>query len=78
MDSVGDFPGGSVVRALCFHYRGHRFNPWLGNFAAQPKGGKKKIGSIYVVWKHNFLWNTMISFPLFPFRDRFSVLVLDL
>ena len=43
MDSVGDFPGGSVVRALCFHYRGHRFNPWLGNFAAQPKGGKKRL-----------------------------------
>ena len=26
-----DFPGGPVVRALCFHCRGHRFDPWLGN-----------------------------------------------
>ena len=28
---AGEFPGGSVVRALCFHYRGHRFNPWFRN-----------------------------------------------
>ena len=25
-----DFPGSPVVRTLCFHCRGHRFNPWLG------------------------------------------------
>ena len=25
-----DFPGSPVVKALCFHYRGHRFDPWLG------------------------------------------------
>ena len=28
---AGEFPGGSVVRVLCFHYRGHRFNPWFRN-----------------------------------------------
>ena len=26
-----DFPGGPVVKTLRFHFRGHRFNPWLGN-----------------------------------------------
>lgn len=22
------FPGGPVVQTLCFHFRGHRFDPW--------------------------------------------------
>ena len=26
-----DFPGCPVVRALSFHCRGHRFDPWFGN-----------------------------------------------
>ena len=52
--------------------------PGWGTLPHSEKGGKKKIGSIYIVWKHNFLWDTMISFPPFPFYDRFSVLVLDL
>ena len=26
-----DFPGGPVVRTLCFHCQGPRFNPWSGN-----------------------------------------------
>ena len=26
-----DFPGGPVVKTPCFHYRGHGFDPWLGN-----------------------------------------------
>ena len=26
-----EFPGGPVVRTPRFHYRGPRFNPWLGN-----------------------------------------------
>ena len=26
-----DVPGGSVVKTLNFHFRGHRFNPWSGN-----------------------------------------------
>ena len=25
---VGGFPGGSVVKALCFQYRRHMFNAW--------------------------------------------------
>ena len=28
---VGDFAGSLVVRTLCFHCRGHQFDPWLGN-----------------------------------------------
>ena len=26
-----EFPGGPVVRTLCFHCRGYGFHPWLGN-----------------------------------------------
>ena len=26
-----EFPGGPVVRTLCFHCRGCGFNPWSGN-----------------------------------------------
>ena len=26
-----NFPGGPVVKNPCFRWRGHRFNPWLGN-----------------------------------------------
>ena len=26
-----DFPGGPVIRAPCFHCRGHGFDPWSGN-----------------------------------------------
>ena len=40
------FPGGPVVRALCFHCRGHGFDPWSGNqdstsHMARPKKKKK-------------------------------------
>ena len=27
----GEFPGIPVVRTLCFHCSGPRFNPWSGN-----------------------------------------------
>jgi len=27
----GPVPGSPVVRTLCFHGRGHQFNPWSGN-----------------------------------------------
>ena len=44
-----DFPGSSVVMTLPFHFRGHEFNPWSGNwdptgYAVQPKikNGKKQ------------------------------------
>ena len=29
--SCQDFSGGPVVKTLCFHCRGHGFDPWLGN-----------------------------------------------
>ena len=29
---VGTFPGGPVVKTLCFHRRGHRSNPWFRNY----------------------------------------------
>ena len=29
--TFGDFPGGPVVKTLCFQCRGGRFNPWSGN-----------------------------------------------
>ena len=28
---VGDIPGGPAIKTLCFHCRGHGFDPWLGN-----------------------------------------------
>ena len=29
--NLGVFPGGPVVKTLCFHCRGHRFSLWLGH-----------------------------------------------
>ena len=29
--SVGDLPGGPVVKTLSFHCKGHAFDPWSGN-----------------------------------------------
>ena len=26
-----EFPGGPVIRDLCFHCKGHGFNSWLGD-----------------------------------------------
>ena len=42
-----DFPGGPVVKAPCFHYGRHGFNPWWGNkdstcCAVQPKKTSEK------------------------------------
>ena len=31
IDAFRDFPGDSMVRTLCFHCRGHRFDPRSGN-----------------------------------------------
>ena len=28
---IWGFPGGPVVKILCFQCRGHGFDPWLGN-----------------------------------------------
>ena len=30
-DRNQDFPGGPVVKTLCFHCRGHGYKPWSGN-----------------------------------------------
>ena len=43
----GEFPGGTLVKILCFHYRGHRFDPWSENQdptcpALQPNEREKK------------------------------------
>ena len=37
-----DFPGGPVVKTLCFHCRGHGFDPWSGKFH-MPCGATKKL-----------------------------------
>ena len=29
---LGDFSGGPVVKTLCFHFRGHGFDPRSGNY----------------------------------------------
>ena len=31
-DRIVHFPGGPVVKTLHFHCRGHRFDPWSGNY----------------------------------------------
>ena len=42
--SEWDFPGGPVVRTLCFHCRGPRFDPWVGAkiLPATQHGQKRK------------------------------------
>ena len=60
-----DFPGSPVVKTSWFHYRGHRFNPWSGNWdpaycTVQPRLKKKKKVSeselfIDVSWSDAFL-----------------------
>ena len=42
----GDFPGDPVVRTLCFHCWGHRFNPWLGLMPCGTAQKKKKKGKM--------------------------------
>ena len=47
IDGNRDFPGGPVVKSLCFQCRGHRFDLWLGNkdptcHAARPKNKQTK------------------------------------
>ena len=43
----GDFPGGPVVGTLCFHCRGHGFDPWLGNWILHAKQRGQKY--IYII-----------------------------
>lgn len=39
---VREFPSGPVVRTPDFYCRGHKFNPWLGNWTAQAMWPIKK------------------------------------
>ena len=39
-----DFPGGPVVKTLCFHCGGHHF-PWLGNQILQGATKKQNNGT---------------------------------
>ena len=39
----GQFPGGSVVTTLCFHYQGPGFSPWSRGVQQIKKGGNKVI-----------------------------------
>ena len=44
-----DFPGGPVVKTLRFHCRGHRFDPWLGNYdptCHEARSEKKSAGGV--------------------------------
>jgi len=38
----GDFPAHPVVKTLCFHCRGHGFEPWWGTRSHMPSTPKKK------------------------------------
>ena len=31
MDKCWEFPGGPVIRTVCFRCKGHKFDSWLGN-----------------------------------------------
>ena len=45
-----DFPGGPVVKTLCFQCQGHGFDPWLGIPHAMQHGQKiKKINKATVL-----------------------------
>ena len=42
-------PGGPAVRNLSFHCRGHRFDPWLGNYdptCHEARSEKKSAGGV--------------------------------
>ena len=41
-NGYGEFPGASMVRTLYFHCRGHRFDPWSGNYNKIPHASVKK------------------------------------
>ena len=54
-----EFPGGPVVRTLCFHCWGCRFHPWSGNYDPASRGARpntrcescKKELRVTVVWQ---------------------------
>ena len=39
----GDFPGGRVAKTLCSQCRGHRFDPWSGNWIPQATTKKSHV-----------------------------------
>ena len=43
-----DFPGGPVIRTACFHCRGNRFDPWLGNQDPTSRAAQPKKKNIYI------------------------------
>ena len=46
-----DFPGGPVVKTLCFHCRGRGFDPWGGRshmLCSLAKKGKKDWGLLFL------------------------------
>lgn len=60
---IGEFCGGPVVRTVCFHCRGSRFNPWLGDcvpvsLMAQPK---KESVSERDVGQSSLFWGTALG-----------------
>ena len=70
---TGDYPGGLVVKTLCFWCRGHRFNPWSGVGAgarrtkipsAREDGQKKKERERAGVVFERGRWNREDEEPL--------------
>ena len=50
-NSFRDFPGGPMVKTLCFHYRGHGFDPWSRELRSHmPCGTAKKKKIILVTY----------------------------
>ena len=45
----GNFPGGPVARIMCFHCRGHGFDPWLGNPTGRMAGKQARTQTINTV-----------------------------
>ena len=50
-----DFSGGPVVKTPLFHCKGHRFNPWSGNYIGKdPDAGKdegrRRRGKPRTIW----------------------------
>lgn len=46
----GDFPGGPMIKTLCFHYRAHGFHLWSGKFFLQLSAAKKKKKGSLLLW----------------------------
>ena len=76
-EELWDFPGSPVIKTLCFHFRGHRFDSWAGTkivsdtWHGQHFLKSKELVSyhhlsllwlaFYVVFSHFFFSNCIIS-----------------